>query len=284
MIILDGKTLSHHLIESYKTDIDVLKEKKVIPCLCVILIGDNPESTLYVKMKKKECEKIGIKFKLIQYDNKLSQESLIYNLNLFNNDPSIHGILIQLPLPNHISNGVLNFIDPYKDVDGLTMYSSGALIHNVKTFMPCTPQGCIDLLKAYDINVKGLNITIIGTSNLVGLPLSHLLLQLGGTITLCNINTKDVKSHTINADMVISCCGVSNMVKGDWIKEGCIIIDIGINKIEGSNKITGDVEFESVKDKVSYITPVPGGVGPMTIAMLIKQTIQSAEYSTNHKY
>ena len=197
MIILDGKTISYHLIESYRDNMDLLEQKNVTPCLCVILIGDNPESTLYVKMKKKECEKIGINFKLIKYDNKLSQESLLYNLNLFNNDPLIHGILIQLPLPNHISNGVLNFIDPYKDVDGLTMASSGALIHNVKTFTPCTPQGCIDLLNAYDINVKGLNITIIGTSNIVGLPLSNLLLQRGGTITLCNINTKDVKAQIV---------------------------------------------------------------------------------------
>lgn len=281
MILLDGKSLSHNLIESYKDNIEKLNQKNTIPSLSVILIGDNPESTLYVKMKKKECEKIGIKFNLIKYNSSIKEESLIYNINILNNDQFIHGIIIQLPLPDHISNNVLNYIDSRKDVDGLTLINSGSLIHNIKTFIPCTPLGCIELLNTYGIDINGLNITIIGTSNLVGLPLSHLLIQKGATITLCNINTKDVKAHTINSDMVISCCGVPNLIKGDWIKEGCIIIDIGINKIVGSNKITGDVDFESVKNKVSYITPVPGGIGPMTIAMLIKQTIQSAEYFTN---
>ena len=281
MILLDGKSLSHNLIESYKDNIEKLNQKNTIPSLSVILNGDNPESTLYVKMKKKECEKIGIKFNLIKYNSSIKEESLIYNINILNNDQFIHGIIIQLPLPDHISNNVLNYIDSRKDVDGLTLINSGSLIHNIKTFIPCTPLGCIELLNTYGIDINGLNITIIGTSNLVGLPLSHLLIQKGATITLCNINTKDVKAHTINSDMVISCCGVPNLIKGDWIKEGCIIIDIGINKIVGSNKITGDVDFESVKNKVSYITPVPGGIGPMTIAMLIKQTIQSAEYFTN---
>lgn len=281
MILLDGKSLSHNLIESYKDNIEKLNQKNTIPSLSVILIGDNPESTLYVKMKKKECEKIGIKFNLIKYNSSIKEESLIYNINILNKDQFIHGIIIQLPLPDHISNNVLNYIDSRKDVDGLTLINSGSLIHNIKTFIPCTPLGCIELLNTYGIDINGLNITIIGTSNLVGLPLSHLLIQKGATITLCNINTKDVKAHTINSDMVISCCGVPNLIKGDWIKEGCIIIDIGINKIVGSNKITGDVDFESVKNKVSYITPVPGGIGPMTIAMLIKQTIQSAEYFTN---
>ena len=281
MIILDGKTLSHNLIQSYKDDIDLLKQKNIIPSVCVIIVGNNPESELYVRMKQKECRRVGIKFTKLEYSYDTLEETLIYNISRLNDDNSIHGIIIQLPLPDHISDSVLNVIRPSKDVDGLTMTSSGALIHNLKTFSPCTPLGCIELLNTYNIDMNGLNVTIIGSSNLVGLPMSHLLLQRGATVTICNINTKDVKAHTINADMIVSCCGVPNMVKGDWIKEDCIIIDIGINKVEGSNKITGDVDFESVKDKVKYITPVPGGIGPMTISMLLKQTIDSAEYFNN---
>ena len=281
MIILDGKTLSHNLIETYKDDIDLLKQKNIIPSLCVIIVGNNPESELYVRMKQKECRRVGIKFTKLEYSYDILEETLIYNISRLNDDNSIHGIIIQLPLPDHISDSVLNVIRPSKDVDGLTMTSSGALIHNLKTFIPCTPLGCIELLNTYNIDMNGLNVTIVGSSNLVGLPMSHLLLQRGATVTICNINTKDVKAHTINADMIVSCCGVPNMIKGDWIKEDCIIIDIGINKVEGSNKITGDVDFDSVKDKVKYITPVPGGIGPMTISMLLKQTIDSAKYFNN---
>tara|TARA_Y100000996_G_scaffold405378_1_gene380464 strand:- start:89 stop:946 length:858 start_codon:yes stop_codon:yes gene_type:complete len=285
MIILNGKEYSRELINSYKNKVEILKSKKIIPSICVILVGNNYESELYVKMKKSECEQIGIKFTLFKYNETDNEEDIINKINECNNNIYVHGILVQLPLPKHMSNeNIINTIDPKKDIDGLTSYNSGALVHGISTYAPCTPVGCIELLNKYDIHVNGMNVTIIGTSKLVGIPLSQLLLNLGCTITLCNLNTIDIKKHTIGADMVICCCGVSNMVKGDWIKNDVIIIDIGINKKEGSNKITGDVDFNSVKDKVSYITPVPGGIGPMTIAVLIKHVIKAAEYFTNHKY
>ena len=196
-----------------------------------------------------------------------------------NNNSKIHGILVQLPLPDNLKeyeSKILNTISVNKDVDGFHIINAGKLFLNrERQFVPCTPLGCMELLDHYHIDIEGLNTVIIGSSNIVGLPLSIMLLQRGATVTICHIKTKDVKEHTKKADLVISCCGVPHLVKNDWLKEGVVVIDIGTNTLDG--KLVGDVDFLSVKDKCKYITPVPGGVGPMTIAMLLKQVVEATE-------
>tara|TARA_Y100001958_G_C21103237_1_gene452521 strand:- start:298 stop:993 length:696 start_codon:yes stop_codon:yes gene_type:complete len=230
-------------------------------------------------MKRRMCESLGVKFLLQHFDEKIEEHYVIKEIEKLNQDKDVDGILIQLPLPPHLDkDNILDKISYEKDVDGFHTINAGKIFQNRDiNIVPCTPQGCIDLIDHYGIDVEGLNITFIGTSNLVGLPLSMLLLQRGATISLCNVNTKDIKLHTIDADMIITCCGVANMVKNDWIKEGVIIIDIGINVIE-DQKIVGDVDFEDVYDKCSMITPVPGGVGPMTVISLIKNLVKLAEH------
>lgn len=275
-MILDGKVVS----EKIKKDLSIeINKMDVKPCLTVILIGQSKESFSYINMKRRMCESLGIKFLLQHFDEKIEEHIVIKEIEKLNKDKDVDGILIQLPLPPHLDNdNILDKISYEKDVDGFHTINAGKIFQDRDiNIIPCTPQGCIDLIDYYGIDVEGLNITFIGTSNLVGLPLSMILLQRGATISLCNINTKDIKLHTIDADMIITCCGVPNMVKSDWIKEGVIIIDIGINVI-GDKKIVGDVDFEDVYDKCSMITPVPGGVGPMTVISLIKNLVKLTEH------
>ena len=281
MIILDGKSVSQNIQRDLQVRIDSLLNKGVKPGLGVIVIGNKPESISYVGMKQKKCLKMGIITMVYHYQDNISEESVLKIINQMNNDSSIHGILIQLPLPEKFNTDfLLNSVSKEKDVDGFHYYNAGKLFQNKDyLFTPCTPKACIELLTYYNIDVRGLNITIIGCSNLVGLPLSMMLLHRGATVTICHIDTKNVKEHCLQSDMVISCCGVPCMVKEDWIKEETIIIDIGTNKIEESKKIVGDVDYENVKHKCSYITPVPGGIGPMTVMMLIQQTITACENS-----
>ena len=281
MIILDGKKVSQNIQIDLQARIDSLLNKGVKPGLGVIVIGNKPESISYVGMKQKKCLKMGIITTVYHYQENISEESVLKTINQMNHDSSIHGILIQLPLPERFNTDLLlNSVSKEKDVDGFHYYNAGKLFQNKDySFTPCTPKGCIELLTYYNIDVRGLNITIIGCSNLVGLPLSMMLLHRGATVTICHIDTQNVKEHCLLSDMVISCCGVPYLVKEDWIKEDTIIIDIGTNKIEGSKKIVGDVDYENVKHKCSYITPVPGGIGPMTIMMLIQQTIKACENS-----
>ena len=280
MILFDGKKLANEINLSLKLKIKNLHENNIFPGLGIILIGNNKESLAYINMKKKSCTDLKIQFFFKKLPEKTSQFDVIQEIHSMNTNPSIHGILIQLPLPDHLNKDtILDTIIPTKDVDGLHTLNAGNLFQNkIKQFIPCTPRGCIELLDHYNIDVKGLHIVIIGCSNLVGLPLSIMLLHRKATVTICHIDTIDIKKHVQQADLLIACCGVPHLVKKDWVKENVIIIDVGITKVR-EKKIVGDVDFENVKEKASYITPVPGGIGPMTVAMLMKQTIESAEKS-----
>ena len=277
-MILDGKSVSKIIKEELKIEIDELISENIIPALAVIFVGNSDESLSYINMKRKMCESLNVKFLLYSFSESISETEIIECIESINNDNNIHGILIQLPLPSKYNkNKLIDLISYDKDIDGFHTMNAGRIFQNNDiNIIPCTPQGCIDLIDYYGIDVEGMNITMIGTSNLVGLPLSMLLLQRGATITLCNIHTKDIKNHTIKSDMIITCCGVPKMVKNDWIKENVIIIDIGINYIEenGVKKIVGDVDYEDVESKTSMITPVPGGIGPMTVISLIKNLLK----------
>lgn len=279
MILLDGKKISQEIQYDLQERIDKLLEIRRRPGLGIILVGNNPASISYVNMKKKKCLEMNILTTIYHFQDNISEKSLIETIDIMNNNSSIHGIIIQLPLPENIDTDlILNSVSKNKDIDGFHYYNAGKLFQNKDyLFSPCTPKGCMELLRRYNIDVRGLNITIIGASNLVGLPLSMLLLHEGATCTICHIDTKNVKDHCLNSDMIIACCGVPLLVKEDWIKNDTIIIDIGTNKIEKSNKLVGDVDFENVKHKCSYITPVPGGIGPMTIITLIQQLVESCE-------
>jgi len=273
---LDGKLISSGVYTTLKPRITKLINNGIVPKIIVILIGDNEESKIYVNMKSKKCQELGIICDIILKEDTIPQQNIIKLINEKNTDSSVHGIMIQLPLPPHLNTDeILNTISPNKDVDGLTESSLGSLAKGTPLFSPCTPLGCIYLLRKYNINCKGKHVVVIGSSNLVGLPLSMMLIHHGATVTICNINTLNTKDHTVKADIVISCCGVPNLVKKDWIKENSILLDVGITKVNG--KIIGDIDFDDVKDKCSYITPVPGGIGPMTIAMLVKQIVESSE-------
>ena len=273
MTLLDGKKVAKEIQNKLQVKIDSLPVK---PGLCVIMVGSNPESLIYVNMKLKKCQEMNINTYFFNFNEDDSEEIIINKINEMNIDINVHGILVQLPLPIHLNtNSILNTVSKDKDVDGFNSYNAGLLFQNKKPlFTPCTPKGCIELLDYYNIPIKGIDITIIGCSNLVGLPLSMMLLHRGATVTICHEDTIDVKSNCLKSDMVIACCGVPKLVKGDWITDDTIIIDIGTNK-DKLNKLVGDVDFDKVIDKCSYITSVPGGIGPMTIMMVIKQTVES---------
>ena len=282
--ILDGKKLSEEIQEELKPRINILLENNKRPGLGVVLVGNLIESETYVNMKQKACLKLGIMSKVHRFSEEVNEELVIDTIQKMNQNPLIHGILVQLPLPEHFNtNKILNTIHPTKDVDGMGTMNAGKLFQNQEAlFYSCTPRGCIELMDEYSIRLRGRNITIIGSSNLVGLPLSMMLLNKGATVTICNINTRDIREHIQHADILITCCGVPHIIKEEWVNEGTIVIDIGINKVEDSSKkngyrLVGDVDFENVKNKASYITPVPGGVGPMTIAILMKQIVESCE-------
>tara|TARA_B100000767_G_C19746913_1_gene528964 strand:- start:171 stop:1007 length:837 start_codon:yes stop_codon:yes gene_type:complete len=274
MILLDGKKVSSEIIQKLETRI---KGNTSNPGLGIILIGKRKDSLKYVESKKKVCSKIGIKFHLIHLEETCEEDHILKIIDELNSKPSINGIIVQLPLPNGFNTDkILDRVIPEKDVDGFHQENAGKLFLNRDIdFAPCTPLGCMRLIDHYGIDVEGLNICVIGCSNVVGLPLSMMLIQRNATVTMCNIYTQDLKRHTLDADMVFSCCGVPKIIKEDMVKEGVIIVDIGINFVDG--KLVGDVDFEEVKNKCSFITPVPGGVGPMTIAMLMEQTVEAWE-------
>ena len=274
MILLDGKKISSEIIQGLKTRIN---EETYKPGLGIVLVGNRSDSLKYVQSKKKVCSQIGIQLHLIHLEETCEEDHILKVIEELNGKPSINGIIVQLPLPDGFNtNKILDKVVPEKDVDGFHQENAGKLFLNRNiNFVPCTPLGCMKLIDHYGIDVEGLNICVIGCSNVVGLPLSMMLIQRNATVTMCNIYTKDLKKHTLSADMVFSCCGVPGIIKGDMIKDGVIIVDIGINFVDG--KLVGDVDFDGVKDKCSFITPVPGGVGPMTIAMLMEQTIEAWE-------
>jgi len=277
MTILDGKKLSEKIKDQVKTEVDELKKEGITPGLAVILVGNNPASQTYVRMKKNACEKVGMYSVVHEFPENITEKELLSTIDMINENPNIHGLLIQLPLPKHIdTTKVLERVSPLKDVDGFHPYNMGRLVEGLDTFAPCTPLGVMELFKEYNIDVYGKNVCVVGASNIVGKPMWALLVNEMATVDICHIATKDLKEHTKRADIVIVGVGKPNLITADMIKDGAIIVDIGINKLP-DGKLVGDVDFENVSKKASYITPVPGGVGPMTIAMLLKNTLKAAK-------
>jgi len=277
MQILDGKALAAKIRKKAADDVAALKNKGVTPGLAVVLVGDDPASHTYVKMKERACEETGIYSIVHKMPIDISEEKILETIAMMNQNPNIDGILIQLPLPAHIdTQKVLDAVSPEKDVDGFHPCNVGNLVLDIDCFAPCTPLGVMKLLDEYDINPKGLDACVVGASNIVGKPMMHLLLNRFATVDICHIHTKDLAAHTSRADLLIVGVGKENLITADMVKEGAIVVDIGINKT-AEGKIVGDVDFEHVAPKCSYITPVPGGVGPMTIAMLLVNTITAAK-------
>ena len=273
-MMIDGKKISALLREEIKNEIFFLKkEKNKVPGLSVILIGDHTPSQIYVKNKEKNSNEVGINSEVIRYPKEVSQEEILKKINELNKNKDVSGILVQLPLPKQINKEkIINAIDPKKDVDGFNPINVGNLASGYHAIIPCTPLGCLLLIKSVEHNLTGKHAVIIGRSNLNGKPMAQLLLKENCTVTIVHSKTKDLKNECQKADILVAAVGVANLVKSDWVKKDSIIIDVGINKIE--NKIVGDVDFEEVKNKVKAITPVPGGVGPMTIACLLKNTLE----------
>ncbi|BCD67913.1 bifunctional methylenetetrahydrofolate dehydrogenase/methenyltetrahydrofolate cyclohydrolase FolD [Nitratiruptor sp. YY09-18] len=278
MKILDGKKLSQKIKEQIKAEVEDLKQHHgITPGLAVILVGDDPASHTYVKMKAKACKEVGFYSIVHEMPDDISQEKIEDTIKMMNKNPNIDGILVQLPLPPHIdTTRILELIDPAKDVDGFHPYNFGRLMQGLETFAPCTPLGVMELLKEYSINPQGLDVCVVGASNIVGKPMAALLLNANATVDICHIYTKDLQSHTKRADMVVVGVGKPSLITADMVKDGVIIIDIGINRLD-DGRLVGDVDFEEVSKKASYITPVPGGVGPMTIAMLLQNTLKAAK-------
>jgi len=277
MQILDGKALSQKITTQVAEDVKVLKEEGVTPGLAVVLVGDDPASRAYVSMKAKMSKKTGIYSIVHEMPDDISQEKILETISMMNLNPNINGILVQLPLPSHIDEeAVLGAIDPKKDVDGFHPCNVGKLVLGMEGFAPCTPLGVMELLKEYNIDPKGLDACVVGASNIVGKPMMNLILNEFATVDICHIHTKDLKAHTSRADLLIVGVGKINLITEDMIKEGAIVIDIGINRND-EGKLVGDVDYKNASEKCSFITPVPGGVGPMTIAMLMKNTITAAQ-------
>ena len=278
MQLIDGKALAQKIHSNVAKEVETLKqEKNVVPGLAVILVGDDPASHAYVKMKAKACEKVGFYSITHNMPETISQDEIIQIIEMMNSNPHIDGILVQLPLPKHIdTDKILEVIDPKKDVDGFHAYNVGRLVTNLDSFVPCTPLGVMKMFEEYNIDLEGKDVCVVGASNIVGKPMASLLLNANATVTVTHIYTKDLKAHTSRADIVVVGVGVPGLIKEDMIKEGAIVIDIGINRIEDGS-LVGDVDFPNVSKKCSYITPVPGGVGPMTIAMLLSNTLKAAK-------
>lgn len=278
-IIIDGKATAQQLQQQLKQQINALPNTQRKPCLAVILVGLDPASNVYVSHKVKACQTIGMESILERYDESLTEQALLEKIDQLNQNPAIDGILVQLPLPKHINpQAVIAAIAPHKDVDGFHAINAGQLMLGQPLFKPCTPYGCMVLLEQLNVELKGMHAVIVGASNIVGKPMAMLLLQAGCTVTLCNSKTKDLKAHTSMADIVVMAVGKPNLLTSEHIKEGSIIIDVGINRLD-NGQLCGDVEFASVQQKASYITPVPGGVGPMTITMLLSNTLQAYQAS-----
>ena len=276
MEILNGTQVAYETKESIKKDIEINLTSKGLPVpkLAVIIVGNNPASQVYVAGKIKACEQVGISSEVYRLAENAKEEELIQVIEKLNNDNTVNGILLQLPVPEHIDGQkMIDLIKPEKDVDGLTKINLGKLMSKDPTGLQgCTPSGIIKLLKAYNIDIKGKDVAIVNRSLLVGKPLSMLFLNENATVTMCHSKTKDINDKLRNADIVVVAVGIKHWLKADMVKEGSIVIDVGINRDANSKKLCGDVDFEEVSKKASYITPVPGGVGPMTIAMLLRNT------------
>jgi methylenetetrahydrofolate dehydrogenase (NADP+)/methenyltetrahydrofolate cyclohydrolase len=278
-MIIDGKRIGAHIQEELKTRIEALKNQGKTPGLAVIIVGENPASKVYVSMKEKACERLGIYSKKFSLPENTSQEELLRIVGELNQDKKIHGILVQLPLPEHLNEeAVIEAIQPMKDVDGFHPINVGNLVLGKPLFPPCTPAGIMELLNHSQIGIKGKNAVVVGRSNIVGKPIAFLLLKEHATVTICHSKTKSLADEIRRADILIAAIGRPKMITADMVKEGAVVIDVGVNRLP-DGKLAGDVDFEGMKDKVSAITPVPGGVGPMTITMLMANTVKSAEMS-----
>jgi methylenetetrahydrofolate dehydrogenase (NADP+)/methenyltetrahydrofolate cyclohydrolase len=274
--VIDGKAIANSVREELRMQIARLKEEGVTPGLAVVLVGDDPASRLYVNMKKKTCAELGIYSEEHLLPADISQKELIDRVKMLNTDVNIHGILVQLPLPGHLDeNEVLETISPLKDVDGFHPNNVGQLMIGEPLFVPCTPAGVIKLIKSTGVEIKGKNAVVVGRSNIVGKPTAMLLIHEHASVTICHSRTKDLAAHCRNADILVVAVGRPEMIKGDMIKPGAVVIDVGTNKTDG--KLLGDVAFDEAKEVAGFITPVPGGVGPMTIAMLMTNTVKAAE-------
>jgi methylenetetrahydrofolate dehydrogenase (NADP+) / methenyltetrahydrofolate cyclohydrolase len=278
--IIDGKKIAADIQEDLKKAIADLRAKGINPCLAVVLVGENPASKKYVASKEKTCSQLGITSIAHKISETITQEELISLVDSLNNDKKVHGILIQLPLPKGLDEkAVMHRIAPEKDVDGFGPQSLGKLVLDEPGFLPCTPHGAMKMLEAYGIDPSGKHAVVLGRSVIVGKPLALMLLKKNATVTICHSRTKDLKAECLRADILCVAIGKTKFVKGDWIKEGAAIIDIGINVTE-EGKIVGDVDFDAAKERAGFITPVPGGAGPMTIAMLMYNTVQAAKMLT----
>ena len=274
--ILDGKAVSQRIKDELKDEVAGLKEKGKSVGLAVIIVGDDPASRIYVNNKKKACEYIGIHSEEYALAENTSEEELKSLIERLNGDSKINGILVQLPLPEHINEeAVINTISPKKDVDAFHPENVGKIMIGDYDFLPCTPAGVMELISESGIDIEGKNCVVVGRSNIVGKPQAMLLLHKNGTVTICHSRTKDLAGITRTADILVAAVGVPQMIKGDMIKEGAVVIDVGMNRLE-NKKLVGDVDFEECEKKAAAITPVPGGVGPMTIAMLMKNTVNAA--------
>ncbi len=281
MIVLNGKDLAKKIQNKIKEDVELLKKASITPGLAVIMIGDDPASQVYVKKKAEACKEAGIYSVVHEMPENIKEETIINTIKLMNENQNINGILVQLPLPPHINQTkILEAIDPKKDVDGFHPYNMGRLCLDLDSFVPCTPLGVMKIFEEYGIDVKGKDVCVVGASNIVGKPMAALLLNEFATVDICHIYTKDLKEHTKKADIIIVAVGKAGLITEDMVKDEAIVIDIGINRLE-NGKLAGDVDYDNVADKCSHITPVPGGVGPMTIAMLLSNTIKATKLKTS---
>ncbi len=277
MILLNGKELARKIQGEVTKEVELLKQASITPGLAVILIGNDPASMVYVKKKAEACKEVGIYSVVHEMPENIKEEAILNTIKLMNENSNINGILVQLPLPKHINQTkILETIDPKKDVDGFHPFNMGRLVLGLNGFVPCTPLGVMKMFEEYKIELQGKNVCVIGASNIVGKPMAALLLNENATVDICHIYTKNLKEHTKRADIVIVGVGKAGLITEDMVKEGAIVVDIGINRLD-NGKLAGDVDFEKVSKKCSYITPVPGGVGPMTIAMLMSNTIKATK-------
>lgn len=275
--IIDGKAIAQKIRGQLKDEVGFLDRRGIKPGLAVVLVGDNPASLVYVKAKGKACEDIGINSFQYNLHKDIAQEELLWQISALNKNPKVHGILVQLPLPKHLDEElVLEAISPEKDADGFHPVNVGRLVIGKPLFQPCTPFGIIKLLEDTGVELAGKKAVVVGRSNIVGKPIAMMLLQKNATVTICHSKTANLQEEIKGADVLIAAVGRPNMIKGDWIKQGAVVIDVGINRLD-NGKLAGDVEFESASKRASFITPVPGGVGPMTIAMLMYNTVEAAK-------
>ncbi len=285
MALIDGRKVAGEVLDSLYHEVNRMKLDHIHPKLGVILVGNDPASLSYIRQKQKACDKTGIEWEQFDYEDDITTEELIAKIHELNEDDSFHGILVQLPLPKHIyTPNVIKAIVPKKDVDGFTAYNLGKMLisKDFEHLAPCTPRGVIKMLKHYDIDVQGKEVVMVGHSNIVGKPLSTMLLNRNATVTTCHVYTKKLAEHTKRADILCVAVGKAGLITADMVKDGAVVIDIGINRTEGG-KLVGDCDFKAVEKKAGYITPVPGGAGPMTVACLMENTVTAAKRIHNFK-